>query len=318
MSTSTPYAVRPLAEGLRFGATVTGLTRERLHDEAVRKALFDLWIDKGVLLFRGGEDSEEMLVELSACFGSLERHPFQESWVAGKPELVNIKYYPDDGTLYEIDGEPLGAWLPWHSDLVYRKQVNRGGVLRPCQLPRKGGGMTGFIDQIAAFEALPNRLRQRVEGLHVVYVMDINFAHARFGVRERRKLARFAKSTAEIMDREYHHPRVLHPMVYRQETTGRPVLNVSPTFAMGVYERGGPEGEALLAEVVECCLDTQHTYFHDWKAGDMVLWDNWRTLHCCTGVAHDDTRVMHRATIGGDYALGRNLDVVGEAPAVDV
>jgi taurine dioxygenase len=316
-ATDLPYAVGPLQEGLAFGAIVEGLARTDLNSPEVRRALFDLWIEKGVILFRA-EDTEDMQVALSTCFGTLERHMFEESWVAGRPELVNVKYYPEDGTLYDIDGKLVGGWLPWHSDLVYRDRINRGGILCPRQLPRKGSGMTGFIDQIAAYEALPEGLKQRIEGLHVVYAMDLNAEHARFGIRERRRLVRFARSGAKIMEREYQYPRVLHPMVYRQKETGRVVLNVSPWFAVGIYEMGGPEGESLLRDVVDHCIDDRNAYFHEWRAGDMVLWDNWRTLHCATGVAADDIRVMHRTTISGDYALGRKLDASNELKPVDV
>ena len=96
--------VASLGHDLGFGAMVSGLTREQLQDAAIRKELFDLWIDKGVILFRG-DTSAEMHVELSRCFGELEPHPFPESAEPGLPELVKIKYYPDDGTCYDIGGE---------------------------------------------------------------------------------------------------------------------------------------------------------------------------------------------------------------------
>ena len=79
-------------------------------------------------------------------------------------------------------------------------------------------------------------------------------------------------------------------------------------FADGIYEMGGPAGDALLAEVISYCIDPKETYFHQWQPDDMVLWDNWHMLHCAAGVAPDDTRLMQRTTIRSDYALGRNLD----------
>lgn len=315
-TTDLPYAVTPLSENIAFGAKVDGLRLEHLDRPEVRKALFDLWLDRGVILFHG-DTSSAFHVALSQVFGALERHMFKESWVDGHPELVNIKYYPDNGAIYEVDGQKLGGWLPWHSDLVYRDTINRGGILRPIQLP-KSGGMTGFIDQIAAYENLPDHLKEKIEGKHVVYTMDINAAHRRFGVQNDVKLIRYAVSGAKIMAREWQYPRVLHPMVFRQPETGRPVLNVSPWFALGIYEIGGMEGEDLLREVIDHCLDNSAPYYHPWREGDMLLWDNWRTLHCATGVSADDTRVMQRTTISGDYALGRNLDGGVDLPRIDV
>jgi taurine dioxygenase len=313
---SAGFEVSPLGEA-PFGATVSGLTLAQLRDPAVRKALADLWVDRGVILFRDGEDSAEMQVELSKCFGTLESHVYPETWAEGHPELVKIKYYPDDGTCYEIDGELRGGWLPWHSDLVYTDTINHGGILRPVQLSKRGG-MTGFIDQIAAYDALPEDLKAQIDGLYVVYAMDLNLSNHKFGTPEGIRFVRGAASFMKISRREYQYPRVLHPMVYVQKETGRKVLNVSPGFATGIYEIGGPEGDALLGEVIARCTEASNAYFHQWRSGDMLLWDNWRTLHCATGVPADETRVMHRTTIAGDYALGRKLEGGAGLPKVDV
>ena len=312
-SVTVDFGVAPLARGLPFGATVSGLTREKLCDDAVRRALFELWIDKGVLLFRGGETGPDMHVELSRCFGELEAHPFPETTEVDNPELVKIKYYPGDGTRYDIGGgEQRGGWLPWHSDLIYTDRVNRGGILRPVQLPRSLG-MTGFVDQIAAWQRLPQRLQEQIEGKHVVYSVDMDFSRQMFAHDGNLRCLGMATSGRAIARRMWSYPRVLHPMVFSQAETGRKVLNVSPGFAEGIYEMGGPDGDALLHEVIAHCTDPATAYFHDWQDGDMVLWDNWRVLHCATGVPPGETRVMQRTTIAGDYALGRKLDGAASA-----
>ncbi len=299
--------VSPLGEDLPFGAMVSGLTLSQLGNVSVRRALVDLWIQCGVILFRGGETTSAMHVELSRVFGDLEPHPFPESSEPGFPDLVKIKYYPEDGTCYEIGGEQRGGWLPWHSDLIYTDRVNRGGILRPVQLPQDLG-MTGFIDQIAAWERLPDRLRQQIDRLHMVYAVDMDFSRQLFSHDGSVRCIRMAKSGTGIARRMWTYPRVIHPMVFTQAETGRKVLNVSPGFAEGILELGGPDGDALLREVIAHCTDPAMAHFHDWHEGDMVLWDNWRVLHCATGVPPDQTRVMQRTTIRGDYALGRRLD----------
>jgi taurine dioxygenase len=313
--TLSRLSIKPLPGQPAFGATVSGLTRVDLDDVELQNALRALWVDKGVLHFQS-LDGAETHVALSRIFGPLEPHMFKESQSEGNPDLVLIKYWRGNGTVYEINGQLRGGYLPWHSDLVYSERINRGGVLRAIELPKQAGGQTGFIDQIAAYDALPDTLKRRIEGLHVVYVMDLNVEHMRFARPKQVRLIEGAPSYQRIMAREYTYPRVLHPMVFEQPETGRKVLNVSPYFALGIYEKGGKEGEALLAEVIAHCTDPRLTYFHEWRLGDMVLWDNWRTLHCATGVEADDRRVMERTTISGDYQLGRKLDGMASASFV--
>lgn len=298
--------IAPLQADLPFGASVTGLTLAVLEDQGVRQALFDLWIDKGVIHFRG-ENSPRMHVALSRCFGELEPHPFPESAEPGHPEMVKIKYYPEDGTCYNVAGEQRGGWLPWHSDLIYTDRINRGGILRPVELPGSLG-MTGYIDQIGAYERLPTALREKIDGLNAVYVVDMDMSRHRFAHDGDVRCLRMAKSGQAIARRMWSYPRVIHPMVFTQAEKGRKVLNVSPGFADGIYEMGGPEGDALLREVIGYCTAPEGAYHHQWSAGDMVLWDNWRVLHCASGVMPAQTRVMQRTTIAGDYALGRKLD----------
>jgi taurine dioxygenase len=76
-------------------------------------------------------------------------------------------------------------------------------------------------------------------------------------------------------------------------------------FAQAIEGMDNEDGEALLARIVAHCEDESRAYFHDWKPGDMVLWDNWRMIHCAYGVPLDQHRTVERTTIKGDYALGR-------------
>lgn len=314
---TTRFDVAPLAPGLPFGATVSGLARNALGEPAVRQALHELWIDKGVILFRDGEESREMQLELSRVFGPLEQHVFRETHAEGEEELTKIKFYPGDGSYYDIGGELLGSYLPWHSDLIYTHRINHGGILRPVELPERAG-RTGFVDQIAAWERLPADIQARIDGLHVVYEVEVDMSQQRFASPGDIRLVRMAKSGASIETRKFTYPRVIHPMVFTQAETGRKVLNVSPAFALGIYEMGAAEGDALLREVIASCTDPAYAYLHEWRMGDMLLWDNWRVLHSFTGVPPEATRVMERTTISGDYALGRPLGIGGPEATFDM
>jgi taurine dioxygenase len=289
----------------RYGAIVTGLDPAAIDDPSVRQALHDLWIAKGVIVFRGVAGGIDTQLRLSEIYGEPEIHPM----MAGtdiKTEhkaLAPIEFDREDGNIYEVGGEQRGGYLPWHFDGAYVDRINHGGILRPEVLPRRGGD-TGFIDQIAAWDELPDRLKARIAGLNVVYSYQPDFTRARFGARVDR-LVRMATLFRKGMEHPSVQVRAIHPLVYEQAETGKKVLHVSPWFADGIEGMENAEGDALLTEVIDHVIRPELMYFHKWQAGDMVLWDNWRMLHSASGVPPEETRIMRRTTIVGDYGLGR-------------
>jgi taurine dioxygenase len=299
------FDVAPLPTQHRFGALVTGLASETIDEPEVARALHDLWIERGVVVFRGVPGGIDTQLRLSRIFGEPEVHPM----MAGtdiKTEhraLAPIEFDREDGNIYEVGGELRGGFLPWHFDGAYVDRINHGGILRPEVLPNRGGD-TGFIDQIAAWELLPDHLKRRIEDLSVVYSYQPDFTRAKFGTRIDR-LVRMSTLFRKGMDHPSVQVRAIHPLVYCQAGTGKKVLHVSPWFADGIEGMENAEGDALLAEVIAHVIRPELMYFHQWQEGDMVLWDNWRMLHCATGVPPDETRIMRRTTIVGDYGLGR-------------
>lgn len=305
------FTVEPLADSLSWGVTVSDLKIANLAQAQARSDLHDLWIREGVILFQGMDGVEEQLA-LSRIFGPLRTHPTREAVSGNATELMDVTFEPDTGWLIDVDGEPRGSWLPWHSDLIYVDKINHGGILRPVTLPSRWG-QTGFIDKISAYDRLPDDLKARIVGLHAVYKYDMDMSRIRFGRNHRASIIRHSAATASIQARLDEFPAVLHPMVYEQPETGRKVLNVSSWFAQGIYEMPGEEGDALLEAVVQVAVDERHAYYHDWQMGQMLLWDNWRMLHCANGTPIDEVRFMQRTTIGGDYGLGRVEPSAGAA-----
>lgn len=302
---TTGYDATPLLPDAAFGAVVSGLNVDRLGDPEVARSLNDLWIERGVLVFRGLEGEDTQLA-LSRVFGNLIAHPTKETR-ADHPELMTVRYRPEDGWLMTVDGEPRGSWLPWHSDLIYVDHINRGGILRPVRLPDRLGH-TGFIDKIGAYETLPDDLKERTRGLSIVYKYDLNPENQRFGRTADVRVERETDQIRSIQGRLDDFPRVVHPLVYEQRETGRKVLNLSPWFAVGIQGMETPEGDELLERVARHIVDDVPAYLHEWREGEMVLWDNWRVLHGSTGTPVDQERWMLRTTIEGDYGLGRAAD----------
>jgi taurine dioxygenase len=307
------FTSAPLEGEPPFGAQVIGLTESALADPAVRQALRALWVEKGVLVFRGitGADFQ---IEISKCCGELMEHVTREARTARR-ELASAHYKPEEDSIWEVNGEQRGNWLPWHTDTFYKDAINRGGMLRPITLPSHLG-LTGFLDKIASYAALPEGLKQRIEGLEVIYKFNFDYDKQKFATTSNIRLVRHSPGVLSIHARSDDFPRVVHPMVFTHKDLGRKALNVSPSMAIGILGMENEEGDALLREVIKYGVDERRAYFHTWRNDDMVLWDNWRVLHCATGGPADEVRWLERTTIAGDYGLGRLESVATTAAAM--
>jgi taurine dioxygenase len=305
----------PLDRNLPFGVVVRDLAPASLADEDVRQALRDIWIREGLVIFKGIADPAVHL-QLSEVFGPGVDHPAREARTEQKG-LINVIYDPQDPYLVEMGNELRGKPLPWHSDLIYAPEVNHGGILRAVTLPSKWGE-TGFIDQIAAYDTLPEALKAQLDGLHVVYEYDVDVGNQRFGITLPMKVKQWQARMLSIQNRKGDFPQVIHPLTYVQVQTGRTVLNLSPWFAVGIHEMPNAAGDALLEDIARHIVDHAPSYMHSWDLEDMVLWDNWRMLHCAAGAPANEVRHMVRTTIGGDHGLGRVASGAGASASYAV
>jgi taurine dioxygenase len=296
------FEVAPLEGNPAFGAQVIGLQPQSIAEATVRQALRALFTQKGVLVFRGVSGAD-FQIELSKCFGELMEHVTREARSARR-ELATAHYKPQEDSIWEVDGEQRGNWLPWHTDTFYKDQINRGGMLRPIVLPSHLG-LTGFIDKVAAYEALPEDLKKRVEGLEVIYKFNFDYDKQKFATTRQVRPLRHSPGVLSIHARAQDFPRVLHPIVFTHKELGRKAFNVSPSMAIGIKGMENEEGDALLREVIKYGVDERRAYYHTWRMDDMVLWDNWRVLHSATGGPADEVRWLERTTIAGDYGYGR-------------
>jgi taurine dioxygenase len=294
----------PLRSDLPFGARVSGMTREMLARDGVRREMRALLEERGLIVFEDIEPSSEMQLALSKVFGELEEIP--ASIVARTddlpPGVIDIRHDPEDAGIVEIDGRRLSHWLPWHFDHCHSDRLWRAAVLRPLRIPPQGG-LTGFADGIQMYGALSRELRERVRGLNVIYTLDVLFEHMRFGRPNGFREIRVAPSNMLSTAAARELPRAIHPAVWTR-ASGEDVLHVSPWMAVGIEHHEDQAGDALLEELCREMISSATPYFHAWKPTDMLVWDNWRMLHSATGSDPAQPRRMHRATILGDYGLG--------------
>ena len=293
------FEVKPLATGV--GAEVVGLDLDRPIDEATQRSLYDTWLEYGILLFRGIGTTSERHLALSRCFGELEVHPVESIRLDGYPEIISLRNTGDtEQIIHFFDGKPVAGHIPWHSDLIYMPTPCRGALLRMVHKPASGG-QTGWVDTAAAYDALASETKQRIEKLEARFDFVVDICDMRFGKPE--KLEHGSMGNVDYPD----FPDVAHPLVWKHPESGRKALMTSPTHLIDVVDMGRDAGDPILEALVTHATDGRFTYVHEWEDGDMVLWDNWRTMHTALGTPPDCEREVQRTTLRGDYQTGRLL-----------
>ena len=305
--------VKDLGQNLSFGAAVEGLDWSNIADEPVRQRLRDLFVERGMIVFRGMEPSARMQVALSKVFGPLKDHPTSttprdEETGDEAQGVIDMHYRPSDDVakgegLVEMHGAVIARFSPWHFDHCYNDELNYAGVLRaPINAPE--GGRTGFMDGVELYRQFPQDLRDRLEGRNVIYTLDTRLSTMKFGVNFT-PLTEYA-STPQLLREAAKFPRAMHPAIWTRET-GEKVLHFGPWMAVGLEHGEDAAGDALLDEAAHAINrlgNGTSAYWHDWQPTDMVIWDNHRMLHAVEGCDAKYERQTLRTTIKGDYGLG--------------
>ena len=294
------------------GVEVSGFDiNEPLTDE-IKAELKALWYEHAILVFRDQDISPEKQIEFSRIFGPLELHPLKVTTSDKYPELFVLQ---NGGPMDKFQtafykGEEIVGRLDWHMDLHYTARPNHGELLRAVVVAAEDG-MTGFGDLAKAYDALDDDTKALIEQLEVVYSFSMQRRHMRYVNLDGYEPG--PNSPTKPTDIGFpDFSDAAYPMVVTHPISGRKVLEVVEQFLDRVvtpqqFGLSNDESIELLERLVAHVQKPEFTYFHKWREGDMVLWDNWRAMHCTTGTKPGINRVINRTTIEGDITLGRVL-----------
>ncbi len=244
--------------------------------------------DNIVVVFRDQHLTKEQQIAFSRRFGELEIHIVKKYLLPDHPEILLISNVRNE------NGEHIGladAGFTWHSDTSYRRCPSRCSLHYAKEVPHRNGkplGDTVFANTIAAYEALPDTMKRRLEGLKAIHRYSMR---RRIGNSPRPKL-----SAAQLAET----PDIAHPVVRTHPHTGRKALYVTAGECIGI--EGMPDDEALdlIAELDAHCVKPEFCYRHRWRVGDLVMWDNASAMHLAIcDYALPDRRLMHRTTVIG-------------------
>lgn len=182
----------------------------------------------------------------------------------------------------------------WHSDSSFKKIPAKYSLLHALAVPSKGGN-TEFADMRAAYDALDAETKAEVEGLVCEHSQ----------IYSRQQCGFFDLSDAE---RERFAP-VRQTLVRTHPVTGRKSLYLA-SHAGGIVGWPDPEARLFLRDLIEHATQRQFVYAHEWRVGDLVMWDNRQTMHRARAFPVDEARDMRRTTLAGDAPTVEQVDQV--------
>jgi taurine dioxygenase len=294
------------------GIEVSGFDINAPISSEIQAQLKELWYEHAIMVFRGQNISPENQIEFSRIFGPLELHPLKTTTSEEYPELFVLENGGDKDKFFTAfyEGEEIVGRLDWHMDLHYTARPNHGALLRAVVVAAEDG-LTGFGDLAKAYDALDDETKVLLEKLEVAYSFSMQRRHMRYVNLEGYQPGPYSpKKPSDVNFPDF--PDAVYPAVVTHPISGRKVLEIVEQFLDRVitpqqFGLSNDESIELLRRLVAHTQKPEFTYFHKWQEGDMVLWDNWRAMHCTTGTKPGIKRVINRTTIEGDITLGRVL-----------
>jgi alpha-ketoglutarate-dependent taurine dioxygenase len=184
--------------------------------------------------------------------------------------------------------EYLWGTFYWHMDDTYADVPPLATLLAPRALSETGG-QTEFANTYASYDDLPEERKRFVERLKVIHKMES--AHRIYN----------KTPTPEQVDYWRTFEPKTHPLVWRHRTGRKSlVLSTSATQVVGMHEN---ESRALLQELTEWATQPRFVYQHQWRMGDLLIWDNTGTMHRALPYDADSGRKLHRVTLEGEESL---------------
>ncbi len=266
-----------------LGARIEGLDRTQIAKPEIAAALRKALADHLLLEIPGEPMTPEQTRDLASVFGKPRSQLLRYKRDNAVPEVsIMVSTLMADGT---TDKTALRA-EDWHTDDSYFAMPAKATLLHSIDIPSRGG-RTWFCNMRAAYQALPEATKQRIDGMRAIHAYDT--------VRARnRPSTRTAQEVAET-------PDVEHPLVRTHPDNGTKALylNFNRLDRIAGLERA--ESDALLDELAAHCRKPEFHYAHEWRIGDAVIWDNRATMHRVdVDYPMGEKRIMQRVLIGGD------------------
>ena len=267
-----------------IGAEVTGIDLRAPVDAETRRRLNQAVVENVALVIRDQNFTPEQYLAAVSLFGEPMEQHFTQYALPGCPLVHEVSNRQQDKS-----GKRVMHGAGWHTDHTNHVRPPKYTCLYAVALPSSGGD-TAVVNMRAGYEALPDAIRDKIQGMKTVNVFQGSAS------------ARYSGQSADAQAERTPEP-VLQPLVRTNPENGAKALYFHPVKTENIVGMSAEESQALLNDLLERSVQPDFIYRHKWRKGDMLLWDN--------------RAAMHRAYFDydpGEYRLLYRVLVRGELP----
>jgi taurine dioxygenase len=269
-----------------IGAIVTGVDLAQPIDEATRKALYAAVVENVVLVIRGQAHLTPAQLHAAAeMFGELMEDQNRRYLVDGFPLISVLDNFHKDS-----QGNPakVGNNSTWHTDHTNQEMPPKFTMLYAVAVPDKGGA-TSVCNSRAAYEALPEDLRQKITGMKTENTLISS--------------ARFKIANPDILkeQRASKKPPTIQPLVRTHPDTGKKAVWFHKSKTERIIGMTPEETQDFLQDLTDRITQPQFCYAHEYHKGDLLIVDDRQSLHKAGfDFDHSQQRRLYRMLVRGD------------------
>lgn len=250
--------------GEQIGAEILDLDVKNLKQQDFAK-IYQTWLDCNVIALRDQDLEIEDFLAYSERFGRIHSHPSKSTRHPDYPQvtLLGVNKFAADGKLIQAIYARGGDG--WHTDGAYDDEPFKATQLYALAIPSEGGD-TLFASMYAACDALPAALKEKLQGKRGAF---------RYGGRSGQNVL--------LNPEDRDDPAAMHCLIRRHEETGRDALYFDPGKIMSIEGLDESESNDVIDELTELMIQPGAEYRHEWRTGDIVIWDNRCSYHMAAG-----------------------------------
>ena len=253
----TSFTITPLSE--HTGAEVVGIDFTKPVDAEAGATLNRAFVDHHVLVMRDQHFDPNQFKAAVQIFGELQIHDRKEQHVPGYPDV----YYVSNDIF--VNGKRMIPGETFHTDHSNHPRPPKATTLFAVDLPTSGGD-TQYVNMHDAYDDLPEKTKQKIDGLKAVHVYQSKYSpRALSGLND--------DSRAQLP------PPGVHPLVRTHPENGRKALFLNPVRMESIVGMDDADALKLIDDLMAHATQRKFEYRHKWRHGDWVMWDNRSVMH---------------------------------------